>query len=202
MDNIYATDNLDFIYQALKSDGRLGRLVDELRKALDCYSDDEQNVAIRENIVFRQFVDRLLTDRERAVFYGLPEGCRMRENAKILSPENLKCGMHVWIGEGAILDASGGLEIGDHTSIGPGVYVWTHSSHMTNIFKANYPGSELIVRKPTKIGSGVFLAGPSVVSAGTVIGDRTLVQPMSYITESFEGKCVVGGNPARLINKL
>ena len=48
-----------------------------------------------------------MTDVERAKFLGLPKGCRIRENAKIISQENLKIGNNVWIGESAILDASG-----------------------------------------------------------------------------------------------
>ena len=65
----------------------------------------------------------LMNDRERAHFLGLPEGCRIRENAKILHPDLFKCGTDVWIGEGAILDAQGGLEVGDNTQIGLSVMV-------------------------------------------------------------------------------
>ena len=194
--------NLDMIYSAIKKDGRLAVLVEQLEKALECYKDDEKNNDLRENVIFKQFADKILTDQERAAFYGLPEGCRMRENAKIISPEKLICGKHVWIGEGAILDASGGLEIGEHTSIGLSVFIWTHSSHMTNINMANYPNSELIERKPTKIGGGVFIAGPSVITAGVTIRDRTIVLPMSCVTQSYEGNCIIGGSPAKFIKKI
>jgi hypothetical protein len=69
-----------------------------------------------------------MTDRERAKFLGLPGGCRIREGAKILCPEKFKCGHYVWIGEGAMLDAQGGLAFGDYTQIGLNVMVWSHSS--------------------------------------------------------------------------
>ena len=36
-----------------------------------------------------------MNDRERAVFLGLPEGCRIREHAKIFNIENFKCGKNV-----------------------------------------------------------------------------------------------------------
>jgi acetyltransferase-like isoleucine patch superfamily enzyme len=202
MQKIERQNSCDFFYNALKNDKRLTKLVDELKSALVCYKDDEISLSIRENIVFRQFADKILTDSERADYYNLPEGCRMRENAKIISPENLKCGKYVWIGENAILDASGGLEIGDHTTVATSVFVWSHSSHMANINMANYPRSEFIERKPTKIGSGVFIAGPSVIVAGTTIGDRTIILPMSCVTESFEGNCMIGGSPAKIIKTL
>ncbi len=74
--------------------------------------DKNTDPALRDQILKYQ-MSQVMTDRERAALLGLPEGCRIRENAKIICPENLKCGKDVWIGEGAIIDASGGLEIGD-----------------------------------------------------------------------------------------
>lgn len=185
-----------------RDDERLDKLIIELQKALDCFRLDEKNTDIRNNIVFRQFADKLLTDQERASYYNLPEGCRMREGAKIISPENLKCGKYVFIGEGAVLDASGGLEIGCHVSIGLSVFIWSHTSGMANIKMANYTNSPFIKRKPTKIGNGVYIAGPSVINYGVTLGDRTMVMPMSYVSKSFGGDCIIGGNPAKLITRV
>ena len=199
------TTNFDFLNDALKkiiNDERLSALIEELQAAIDSFKEDEKNTALRENLIFKQFADKLLTDSERAAFYNLPETCRMRENAKLISPQNLTIGEHVWIGEGAVLDASGGLEIGSHTSIGLGVFVWSHSSHLANIEMANYPSSPLITRTPTKIGSGVFIGGPSVINPGVTVGDRTIILPMSCVTKSFEGNCILGGSPAKIIKML
>ena len=143
-----------------------------------------------------------MTDDERAELFGLPEGCRIRENAKIISPENLKCGKYVWIGEGAILDASGGLEIGDHTAIGLYVLVWSHSSYLANVSLNNVIASPLIERKPTKIGKGCFIAGHSVIYPGVTIGDKVVVLPMSVVTKDIPSNCIVAGAPARKIKDL
>ncbi|HPX12433.1 MAG TPA: CocE/NonD family hydrolase, partial [Syntrophales bacterium] len=70
------------------------------------FNDDERNRNLRGQIL-QYFISSVMTDDERARLLGLPEGCRMRENAKIISPENFRCGKYVWIGEGAVLDASG-----------------------------------------------------------------------------------------------
>jgi len=193
---------LDEIYKAIQNDGRLAVLVDELRAALACFTDNPRDISIRESVIFKQFADKILSESERAAYYNLPEGCRMREGAKIYFPEKLKCGKHVWIGENAIIDASGGLEIGDHTTIASSVFVWTHSSHLANINMANYPSSNMRIVKSTKIGNGVFIGGPSVITAGTTIGDRTVVLPLSCVTEDFEGNCMIGGSPARFIKAI
>ncbi|MDY6835350.1 MAG: acyltransferase [Chloroflexota bacterium] len=143
-----------------------------------------------------------MTDDERAQLLGLPEGCRIREGAKIISPENLVCGKNVWIGEGAILDASGHLEIGDHTSIGLYVLVWSHTSYLTNVTLNNVIASPLIERKPTKIGQGCFIAGHSVIYPGVTIADKVVVLPMSVVTKDIPGNCIVSGTPARKVRDL
>ena len=71
------------------------------------FIDSNRNNALRKQILTYS-MSSVMTDDERAKLLGLPKGCRIRENAKILCPENFRCGEYVWIGEGAILDASGG----------------------------------------------------------------------------------------------
>lgn len=168
---------------------------------MDLFKDNERNRILRSQIL-TYAISQVMTDDERAQLVGLPEGCRIRENAKIISPENFKCGKFVWIGEGAILDASGGLEIGDHTSIGLYVLIWTHRSMLTNLTLNNIIGNPLIERKPTKIGKGCFIAGHSVIYAGVNIGDYAVVLPMSVITKDVPNNCMVAGAPAKVIRKL
>jgi len=165
------------------------------------FIDDARTNNLRKQILMYH-ISSVMTDDERAHLLGLPIGCRVRENAKIISPEKFKCGKYVWIGEGAILDASGGLEIGDHTSIGLYVLVWSHSSYLTNVTLNNISGSPLIERKPTKIGKGCFIAGHSVIYPGVTIGNKVVVLPMSAVTEDIPGNCVVGGVPARKVKDL
>jgi len=140
---------------------------------------------IREQIL-RYNAAQNMSDVERAKFFGLPEGCRMREGAKIIHPQNLKIGSYCWIGENAILDASGGLEIGEHTSIGVGVFVWTHDSHDLNIKGENTrDASNLIKRRKTSIGKNCYIVGHSVIMPGVTIGDKCIVAPMSVVYEDL-----------------
>jgi acetyltransferase-like isoleucine patch superfamily enzyme len=154
------------------------------------FRNSEKSKNLRPEIL-RRISAGFLTDEERADYIGLPEGCRIREGAKIISQENLKIGKHNWIGENAILDASGGLKIGSHNSIGLSVYIWSHSSHLTNLMMDNKPGSDLIERKTTTIGNGVFIAGPSVILAGVNIGDKVVVRPLSTIEHDIPERSLV-----------
>jgi acetyltransferase-like isoleucine patch superfamily enzyme len=165
------------------------------------FKNDDRNQSLR-NSILKQFVSGVMTDDERAEMWGLPKGCRMRENAKIISPENFKCGEYVWIGEGAILDASGSLSIGSHSTVGSYVMVWSHTSYLANLAYENTIGSELISRRATKIGKGCYIVGHSVVYPGVSIGDQSVILPGSVVTEDIPGNCMVGGVPAKIIKKL
>lgn len=165
------------------------------------FTASDRNNALRPQIL-QAFISGVMTDDERAHMYGLPEGCRMREGAKIISPEKLTIGEHCWIGENAILDASGGLEIGAHTTIGSGVYVWSHTSFLANLLGENQPGSPYIARTATRIGSRCAILGPSVVYAGVCIGDGCVVRPMSVVTGHVPDNCIVGGSPAGVISEI
>ena len=152
-----------------------------------------RNDQLRAEIATR-VAGQLLTDDERATLLGLPEGCRIREGAQILSPEKLAIGKKCYIGENAILDASGGLKIGDDCTIAASVFVWSHSSHLANLGKDNTPNSRLIKREKTSIGNSVFIAGPSVVLSGSTIGDNVVVRPFSTVSGVVESGSLVDGS--------
>jgi acetyltransferase-like isoleucine patch superfamily enzyme len=190
----------------MRSQSELKRQLLEAMRALwedDGFAlrDTERTRRLRPEIL-RRLLGLVMTDDERAADLGLPEGCRVRESAKIISPEKLKCGRSVWIGENAIVDASSGLSIGDHSTIATGVFLWSHSSVMSNLMYANEPGNAYIRREPTQVGSGCFIGGPSVVYPGVTIGDRVVVLPMSVVTRDVPDNVMVAGAPARVIRDV
>ncbi|MDO9537847.1 MAG: acyltransferase [Thermoplasmata archaeon] len=156
---------------------------------------------LREQIL-KYHLSGVMTDRERASLLGLPEGCRIRENAKIISPKNFKCGKNVWIGEGAILDASGGLEIGDNTQVGLYTLIWTHTSRDQAIAGETGISREKIKRTPTKIGKNCFIGGPSVIYPGVKIGDGVTILPMSVVTRDVKDGEIVAGAPIGKLKEL
>lgn len=161
------------------------------------FLDDERSNQLRPGIL-TNLVGGLLNDVERASLLGLPPSTRIRERAKIISPEKLTIGDYCWIGENAVLDASGGLTIGEHTSIGLNCLVFTHSSWLANMKLENHSGSDLIERKAVHIGKGCFIGGNSVILPGVTIGDRVVVSPLSVVTKDVPSYSLVSGNPARV----
>jgi acetyltransferase-like isoleucine patch superfamily enzyme len=161
--------------------------------------DKDTDPILRRQIIER-FVGELMSDHERAKLFGLPKGCRIRERAKILAPEKFVCGKNVWIGEGALLDAQGGLEIGDGTQIGVGVLVWSHSSHRQALAGKTGHGHEGIEYKRTRIGCNAFILGPSVIAPGVTIGDRVIVQALSFVDRDLPDGAIFG--TARRMRKM
>jgi acetyltransferase-like isoleucine patch superfamily enzyme len=165
------------------------------------FFDTDRTRGLREDIL-RNLLALAMTDDERAAMLGLPVGCRVRESAKIISPASLNCGEYVWIGENVMLDASGGLQIGAHTTIAVGALVWTHSSVLANLELDNRSGNRWIVRKPTKIGDGCYIGGPSSIYPGVTIGEKVIVLPMSVVIEDVPSNVMVGGSPAKIIRDI
>lgn len=151
---------------------------------------DEATPPELRNQILLAHVGDLMTDRERARLLDLPEGCRIRERAKILARENLTLGKNVWIGEGAVLDAQGGLTIGDFCQIGLNVMIWSHSSHRQALASQTCTSKDGIVYKPTRIGNNVFIGGPSVIGPGVTIGDRVVISPLSFVDRDLPDDAV------------
>ena len=165
------------------------------------FFDDERSQRLRPRIL-TDLIGQYMNDGERAKLLGLPESTRIRERAKIIYPDRLEVGEHCWIGEGSMLDATGGLVIGDHTSIGLNVLIFTHSTWLCNMMLENYSGSDLMERKPVRIGKGCFIGGNSVIMPGVTLGDFVTVQPMSWVAKDVPDRTLVAGNPARAYQRF
>jgi acetyltransferase-like isoleucine patch superfamily enzyme len=169
-------------------------MVDEFRYFPEQESEDLEHIRSE---ILRYRSTSLMNDRERARFLGLPAGCRIRENAKILNPDRFTCGTDVWIGEGAILDAQGGLEIGDNTQIGLSVMIWSHTTHLQALVGETGKSKDKIAYTPTKVGSNTFIGGPSVIGPGVTIGNGVIISPLSFVERDLPDGAVYSNNRLR-----
>ena len=78
--------------------------------------DETTPEALRAQVLAYHMTD-VFTDRERARFFGLPEGCRIRERAKVVARDKLSIGSHVFIAGPSVI--APGLTIGDRVIISP-----------------------------------------------------------------------------------
>lgn len=135
----------------------------------------------------------LLSDRwETARFYGFGEGTSCYNNVLILG--DVKVGRNSWIGPNVVLDGSGGLEIGDHCSISAGVQIYTHHT----VEWSTSRGTAAVEKRPTRIGSGVYIGPNSVVQMGCTIGDGAVIGAMSFLNSDVPANARCFGVPARV----
>ena len=110
----------------------------------------------------------------------------------------LRIGERVTIATGVFIDAHrGGLEIGDHSMIGP-------NSVLVGV---NYRYDRLdvpiqhqdLVSRGIRIGKDVWIGAGVVVTDGAVIGDHTIIGPGSVVTGTLPERVVATGNPAKVV---
>ena len=141
--------------------------------------------------------DEMLLDRwKKADGMGFGEGTSSYEHVFIYGRPTI--GKGVWIGFFVLLDATGGLKIGDGCDISVGVQIYSHTTHARCV-----SGRKLdTLKKPTKIGRCVFLGPNTVVLAGVTIGDHCVIGAGSVVTRDIPAYTVAAGVPARVIRKL
>lgn len=96
---------------------------------------------------------------------------------------------------GCVIQGRGKVFIGDYVEIGPNCIIISGNHDVYN--------HDDVVKKETIIGDYSWLASSSIILAGVVLGQRTIVGAGSVVTKSFpEGYCVIAGNPARVVKTL
>ena len=142
------------------------------------------------------FADELFDRWERAGFLGFGENSSVYDSAVILG--DVQVGREVWIGPGVILDGTGGLTIGDFTTVSSGVQIYTHSSLQRCLTGGRAP----IEVKPTSIGRCSYIGAMSIVNLGASLGDHVVVAAHSMVNRSFPDLAIVGGCPAKKIGEV
>ncbi len=141
--------------------------------------------------------DEMMADRwEKAEMLGFGKGTNIYENAYVYGKP--KIGKDVWIGPFVLLDATGGLEIGDACSIGSGVHVYTHAVQEWVVTEGKEPKRWA----PVKIGSHVAVGANSTILPGVEIGDHTIIGACSLVTKSIPPNSIAVGVPAKVTKKI
>ena len=123
-------------------------------------------------------------------------GSVIYESATIMG--DVRIGENAWIGEGCLVDGSGGLTIGNHVVLACGVHIYTHDT----VKWALSGGLAQYKHAPVTIGDNVFVGAQSVITCGVDIGSHVLVCANATVTESVPSYSIVAGTPARIIGSV
>lgn len=114
----------------------------------------------------------------------------------VMAEDTMLIGHNCWFGQNTILDASGGLEIGNGVRVGMYSQIWTHVASGELI-----EGCTLFAKRKTVIQDEVWLVGSCVVSSGITLGRRSTCLINSVITKDTEEGRSYAGAPAKLMEK-
>jgi acetyltransferase-like isoleucine patch superfamily enzyme len=116
----------------------------------------------------------------------------LHESVWVNSGQGIRAGDHVWFGQNAIIDGSGGLTIGHGIRSGMFSQLWTHVGAGEII-----EGCLLHGETPTVLEDFVWLSPSTMVNPGVRLGSGLMSLLGSMITKSFPGNIIVGGSPAQ-----
>ncbi|KAL7419936.1 hypothetical protein Q5752_005855 [Cryptotrichosporon argae] len=113
---------------------------------------------------------------------------------------NVSIGDDVFVGPNcAFLDVAK-IHIGDRTMIGASTSLYTPSHPLSPEARDGLRGAEWAL--PIAIGADCWLGGSVVVCPGVTIGDGVTVGAGSVVTRDVPDRCVVVGNPARVVKRI
>lgn len=120
------------------------------------------------------------------------KGSFISKNTYFMTPKMFEIGEHSDINRGCLIDARGGIVIGNSVSI----------SHKVNIVTGgHYPNSRNFQGKymPVRIEDYVWLGIGCTILQGVVVGKGAIVCAGAVVTKDVEPYDIVGGVPARKI---
>ena len=135
----------------------------------------------------------------RQRFKSMGKGGRIDEGIIIYSPKGIECGSNVFWGRNVIVQAAGGLTLGNDIFIGPGCYIWTinHDYTTDNLYK-----EAKFIAKSVIIEDNVWIAANVKITPGVRIGPGSVIAMGSVVTKDIPPNCVAAGNPAKIIKQI
>jgi acetyltransferase-like isoleucine patch superfamily enzyme len=91
------------------------------------------------------------------------------------------------------IDLSRDVRIGNNVGLSPDVVLYTHGYWLNPL--AGYP----CTHAPIIIGSGVIVGFRSVILAGTIIGQNSVIGAQSAVSGRVPPEAIYAGNPAKMI---
>lgn len=132
--------------------------------------------------------------------YSSGKNVKIYDGVHIDKPSKLILGKNISINRGTIINACGGVEIGDDVLIGPDVIIYSQNHSYGD--SSRTIAEQGYVFKKTIIGSNVWLGARAIVLPGVDIGNNVVVGAGSVVTKSVADNSLVVGNPAKVVKKL
>jgi acetyltransferase-like isoleucine patch superfamily enzyme len=131
------------------------------------------------------------------------DGTNTFESTAVFDTPKLHIGSNTFIGYHVAISVAQEVVIGNHCFIAKEVTIMDNDGHPLEAerrAKNEKVQSENI--QSVQIGNNVWIGGFSVILKGVTIGDGAIIGAHSVVTKDVPANSIVGGNPAKLIEKL
>ena len=135
-------------------------------------------------------VDRWETARE----HGFGEGISIYDSGLLLGA--VAVGGNTWFVPPTVLDGSGGLVVGDHSSISAGVQIYTHDTVKRAVNDGVYP----LEHAPLRISNPCYICPNVIIGKGVTIGGCCVIGANSLVNSDLPVETKAWGAPASVIN--
>lgn len=139
-------------------------------------------------------------------FYKFGEGSEFRVGAYAIATDKISIGSYVVIRPGTMLFASPAskeiqIVIDDYALIGSGVHVYVSNHEFSDKNKPIYFQGHSKIKK-VHIKKGCWVGANVIILPGVTIGENSIVGAGSIVTKDVPERCIVAGNPARVIKVI
>ena len=135
----------------------------------------------------------------RMLFAELKSFCTIYPGVYLTHTYGLKVGKSFSPNTGALIDARGGIDIGDHVMVGPYAVI-VSSNHDFRQMHVPMAAVDHVMAKVT-IGNDVWIGAHAVITAGMTIGNGVVVSAGAVVTKDVDDYQIVGGVPAKVIGE-
>ena len=129
------------------------------------------------------------------LFYNqLGEGTIISNQLTVVAPQNVKVGKNVYVMNGVLLMASGGILVEDYALIA------AHAKIISNDHDPYF--RPIITCQPVIIKEGAWIGAGAAIMKGVTVGKYAIVGANSVVTKDVPDYAVVVGVPAKVIKYL
>lgn len=133
----------------------------------------------------------------RTLFDELRSFCLIYPGVYFTHTYGLRVGTSFSINSGAVIDARGGITIGDHVMIGPHAVI-VSSGHDLHSLDIPMTFKDHIMKRVT-IGNDVWIGAHAVLTGGITVGNGCIISAGAVVTQDVNDFEIVAGVPARSI---
>ena len=127
-------------------------------------------------------------------YHQLGEGTVVSNQLTVVAPQNVKMGKSVYVMNGVLLMASGGIIVEDY------VLIAAHAKIITNDHDPYF--RPIITCQPVIIKEGAWIGAGAAIMKGVTVGKYAIVGANSVVTKDVPDYAVVVGVPAKVIKYL